>query len=225
MAAGSRWSRAAPCQAARRPCCRPARRRSTTSDCVAAARRQIRTRGPSEPFRSRSTPLQQLHRDLQEIREHRHAEGGDERSEHQRALPAGRAVTERRHKHAHEGRRDEAEPAEDDEHQRAGEDAGPGEPLRMLRQDILVLAGRHGERGASDEDAETDEHDAEGRGHEPRPHMHQRSDVVARAIHGGDEAEQHHQGAGVEIALAHPPRAELENMAMAATGSQGFPPA
>src|SRR4051794_7458410 len=109
-------------------------------------------------------PLQQGHGNLQDVAEQADPEGGHDRRQDERALPSRGLVAERRDEDAGEGPRDHAaDLAEDDEQCRAGQDAHPGKPLRVLGKDALILgvrlARQRGDR--RDCDAETDQNHAE----------------------------------------------------------------
>ena len=92
--------------------------------------------------RSRSAPPgEDRHGDLQEIGEQRDAEYRDDRREDERTEPRLVLVTKRGDEDAGESAGEHAEiAAEDDESHRAHENAEPSPPLRMFRQDALVVA-------------------------------------------------------------------------------------
>src|SRR5579862_5030492 len=139
-AAGSRWWPAGPCPAARRPCCRPAHRQSTTSNCAVRAQHRSRTRDLQARLQSQATPPgENGHWNLQEIRKQPDAEDGHDCRKNDRTLPGRGFVAEGCDEDTGEGRRRHSKVASEEyEKHRAHQDAEPGPPLRAFWQDTLI---------------------------------------------------------------------------------------
>ena len=101
-----------------------------------------------------------------------------------------------------EGRRNEAAiigAPKNDEQNRAGEDAKPGDPFGLGQDHLIVIGGVGGRRNAGNENPQACHHHAEDDRKEARAHVKERAEIVVAAFEHGAEPDQGHQPAGIIV--------------------------